>query len=357
MRISLASGAERASGKDARSQVATNEMTALAQTKGLSVCLLIATKNRPDELTLAVHSVLRQSVLPDEMFILDQSPTDRGREMVQLEFATAPAGAGKRIALHYLRDPSVPGTAAARNRLLDLATGDVVLFIDDDSYLEPDFVEKMRDCYLDHPEIAGISGMITNYKRPGWNARWWSTIFAHGPFHDERQPLYWNAEGLRGKGPIRVRKFTGASMSFRTEVIRHLRFNASLVGASREEDVDFCAMLPDRVLVIAPCARLAHNKSPINRAQDHWLKEHAQSAYYLYRRHWKRSLRNRAWFLWLRLGYCVALPVGCIRRLSLEPWRAFQAGMRRAIELTNESAGAEEAVALTSSERTGHRSI
>lgn len=345
------------SGKNACSQAATSEMTASSQTKGLSVCLLIATKNRPDELALAVRSVLRQSVLPNEMLILDQSPTDRGREMVESEFATAPAGAGQRIVLHYLRDPSVPGTAAARNRLLDLAAGEVVLFIDDDSYLEPDFVEKMRDCYLDHPEIAGISGMITNYKRPVWNARWWSAIFAHGPFHDERQPLYWNAEGLRGTEPIRVRKFTGASMSFRTEVIRHLRFNASLIGASREEDVDFCAMLDDRVLVIAPRARLAHNKSPINRAQDHWLKEHAQSAYYLYRRHWNRSFKNRACFVWLRLGYCVALPVGCIRRLSLEPWRAFQTGMRKAIELTSESAGRRGASGAFFGERTRHRSI
>jgi GT2 family glycosyltransferase len=346
-RTPLNNGAQMSSNQDAYSSTTESEASECGRAETLSVSLLIATKNRADELGLAVRSVLRQSVLPIEILILDQSATDRGREVVQSEFASVPFDAEKRIALRYLRDPSVPGTAAARNRLLDLARGDVALFIDDDSCLEPDFIEQMRDCYLDRPDIVGISGMITNYKRPPWNARCWSMIFDRGPFHDERQPLYWNADGLRGAGPIRVRKFTGASMSFRMEVIRHLRFNADLIGASREEDVDFCAMLDDRVLVIAPRARLAHNKSPINRTQGHWLKEHAQSAYYLYRRHWNRGFKNRACFCWLRTGYCVAVTVGCIRRFSLAPWQAFQAGLRRAIELTSGPAGGETAMALS----------
>src|ERR1700730_9477794 len=211
-------GAQTASGKNAYASTAKSQATEGGRAKALSVSLLIATKNRADELGLAVRSVLQQSVLPAEIIILDQSPTDRGREVAQSVFASAPSDAAQGIALRYLRDPSVPGTAAARNRLLDLATGEVVLFIEDDSYLEPDFIEQMRDCYLDRPDIVGISGMITNYIRPAWNARCWSTIFDRGPSHDERQPLYWNNEELRSAGPIRVRKFTGASMSFRLEV-------------------------------------------------------------------------------------------------------------------------------------------
>jgi len=346
IRTSLRPGTEIRSNLHAHSPAVKSETASCGGAETLSVSLLIATKNRPDELGLAVRSVLQQSVLPAEILILDQSATDRGREVVQSEFAAAPCDADKKPALRYLRDPSVPGTAAARNRLLDQALGEVVLFIDDDSLLEPDFIEQMRNCYLERPDIVGISGMITNYKRPAWNARCWSTIFDRGPFHDERQPLYWNNERLRGADPIRVRKFTGASMSFRMEVIRHLRFNADLIGASREEDVDFCAMLDDRVLVIAPRARLVHNKSPINRARDHWLKEHAQSAYYLYWRHWDRGFKNKACFAWLRAGYCVVVTVGCIRRLSLESWRAFRAGKRRAIELTRRSASGGTAAAF-----------
>jgi GT2 family glycosyltransferase len=347
IRTALKVDAEWPSGEKTDRPTAKNSVLEGGRAKALSVSLLIATKNRADELALAMRSVLRQTELPAEIIILDQSPTDRGRTVIQWEFAASPSDAARGIPLRYILDPSVPGTAAARNRLLDLAAGEVGLFIDDDSYLEPDFIEQMRNCYLDRSDIVGISGMITNYKRPPWNARCWSTIFDRGPFHDERQPLYWNNKKLRGADPIRVRKFTGASMSFRMEVIRHLRFNADLIGASREEDVDFCAMLDDRVLVIAPRARLAHNKSPINRARDHWLKEHAQSAYYLYRRHWKRGFKNRACFAWLRIGYCVVVSVGCMKRSSLEPWRAFRAGMSKGVELTSGSANMTPAMAFS----------
>ncbi len=301
----------------------------------LNVSVLIPTKNRPDELALAVRSVLEQTSLPAELLILDQSLDDRGRRLVKDEFARASRKVEATVQVRHIMDPAVSGTAMARNRLLDMARGNIVLFIDDDSILEPNFVEQVIACYASHPGIAGISGLITNYSCPGWTERVWPWLFVRGPFHDERQPLYWSAQRLRRADPIRVHKFTGASMSFRAELIRNIRFDSNLTGASREEDVDFCAMLEPLVMVIAPKARLLHNKSPINRARDHWIREHAQSAYYLYRRHWNSGLKNRACFWWLLIGYYSSLlPLACIRRLSLEPWRAFRAGRRRALALT-----------------------
>ncbi|MGH7932966.1 MAG: glycosyltransferase family A protein [Candidatus Binataceae bacterium] len=318
-----------------RNLTAPKPAAAASAKNALAVSLLIPTKDRADELVHAVRSVLRQTLLPMEMLILDQSAANRGQECVKEEFSRADRKATKRIELRYISDTSVPGTAAARNRLLDMAQGDIALFIDDDSILEPDFIEQMTGCYADNPRIAGVSGLITNYSKPAWNALVWSSIFARGPFHDERQPLYWNAERLRGSDPIRVHKFTGASMSFRSSLIRNIRFDANLTGASREEDVDFCAMLEPQVMVIAPRARLVHNKSPVNRSRDHWLKEHVQSAHYLYRRHWKRGLRNRLCFLWLHVGYLLIIPSACLRRMSSEPWHAFRAGARRAATLTS----------------------
>lgn len=300
----------------------------------LNVSVLIPTKSRPDELAMAVRSVLEQTSLPVELLILDQSLDDRGRRLVEGEFARVSRKVETTVQLRHIMDPAVSGTAMARNQLLDIALGDIVLFIDDDSILEPNFIEQIMACYASHPSIAGISGLITNYSCPGWTERVWPWLFARGPFHDERQPLYWNAQRLMGANPIRVHKFTGASMSFRATLIRDIRFDSNLTGASREEDVDFCALLEPLVMVIAPKARLVHNKSPINRARDHWLREHAQSAYYLYRRHWNSGLKTRACFWWLLIGYYSLLPLACIRRLSLEPWRGFRAGRRRALALT-----------------------
>jgi GT2 family glycosyltransferase len=300
-----------------------------------TMSVLIATKNRPHDLAEAVRSVLEQTQLPSELIILDQSDVDFGQYLVEQEFAAASEDVRKTVNLHHIIDSSVPGLAPARNRLLDVAAGGIVLFIDDDAYLEPDFIKQILACYADREDLVGVSGIITNYTRPEWTSRLWPSIFARGPFHDERQPIYWSAERLRGTDPIRVRKFTGASMSFRADAIRDLRFDANLTGVSLAEDIDFCAALRGRPLVIAPRARLAHNKSPINRDRDHWLREHAQAAHYLYRKHWKSGLRNRLCFLWLHVGYLSAMPRACLRRMSSEPWRAFRTGARRGAELTS----------------------
>ncbi len=120
----------------------------------LNVSVLIPTKNRPDELALAVRSVLEQTSLPAELLILDQSLDDRGRRLVKDEFARASRKVEATVQVRHIMDPAVSGTAMARNRLLDMARGNIVLFIDDDSILEPNFVEQVIACYASHPGIA-----------------------------------------------------------------------------------------------------------------------------------------------------------------------------------------------------------
>jgi len=300
-----------------------------------NVSVLIPTKNRTADLLIAVRSLLNQSVLPEEVLVADQSRDDHARELVEKEFEDVSQATKKAVRLRYLLDPRISGAAEARNHLMDLASGDIWLFLDDDVRLEQNCIENILDVYCRYPQIDGVAGLITNYTKPALSARLWSVAFARGPFRDERQPIYWSADGLGDSLPIRVEKFTGACMSFRAEAVCGLRFDAKLTGGSLAEDIDLCARLASHCLVIAPRAKLIHKRSAVNRPRDHWLLEHAQSAYYMYRRNWNREFKGRLSFLWLRLGYYVIAPVGCLRRGSLEPWRAFRQGVRRAIALTS----------------------
>jgi len=61
---------------------------------------VIPTRNRPGDLAKAVASVLNQTVLPDELMIVDQSPGDESRTMVDSLMA-AKAG----LKLTYIHDP------------------------------------------------------------------------------------------------------------------------------------------------------------------------------------------------------------------------------------------------------------
>jgi GT2 family glycosyltransferase len=298
------------------------------------VSAIIPTKNRPLDLSGTIKNLLRQSILPKQLIIVDQSESCVGRDLVRAALNALPAERSKTIELCYISDPSIVGAATARNRAMDIAHGDIWLFLDDDVRLDRDFIEEVISLYEKHRDIGGVAGIITNYARPGRGYRCWSWIFERGPFHDERQPIYWNAYRLHGAGPIPVHKFTGCAMSFKASIIGDLRFDQNLRGASLAEDIDFCARLEPAKLVVAPRARVAHLRSPLNRARDHWIRSHALSAHYMYRRNWAHGVTNRVCFRWLQVGEFLVVGMSCLRRCSLDPWHALQAGLRQACQVT-----------------------
>ena len=303
--------------------------------ESLQVSVIIPTKGRPKALAEVVSSLASQSVLPWELVIVDQSDNDEGRRRVDNALRAKLNGKAKSINVNYIHDPTIPGAATARNRALAAADGDVWLFLDDDVVLEPQFIEELLRTYQTDPQVAGVSGIITNYPRPPWPFFVWSTVFMRGPFADERQLIYWRAEGLRDSPPLDTQRFGCGLMSFRAGVMRGMSFDenldAHLKGVSDGEDVDLCERLPSGTkLLIAPRARLAHYHNSAGRLSDHWLRRHSRGNFFLYEKHWKHGVTNRVAYAWLYTGYALAAMLGCARRLSLEPWRAFRIGQREA---------------------------
>jgi GT2 family glycosyltransferase len=217
---------------------------------------------------------------------------------------------------------------------MELAEGDVWLFLDDDMGPEPDFVEEILTVYGRFPNVDGVSGIITNYPRPTLAARFWAAIFLRGPFQDERQWIYWSARGLRNSEPIRVAIFGSGLMSFRASVVRNHRFHGALRGLPPGEDVDFCARLgPNATLVIVPRARTTHNQSDVGRAVNHWIKEYVQGKLYPYHRNWSHGIGNYLARAWFTAGCALLVLFSCLRGRSLAPWRAFVCGLREASRL------------------------
>jgi len=294
-----------------------------------TVAVIIPTKNRSIDLGLTFESIIRQSILPNQIIVVDQSEDDESCKQVEKLYREARSQVRDVVRLDSVRDPGISGGAVARNRAMEIARGDIWLFLDDDVILEPNFVEELLAVYQQHPHVLGVSGIISNYHKPHWAYLLWAIVFLRGPFHDERQPIYWNANRLRKTEPIQVGKFTGALMSFRAEAIRANRFDENLIGVSDGEDVDFCARLgSDPFLVIAPRARLIHKKSAVGRTQDHWLRRFAQANYYLYHRNWQSGIRNRLAFVWLNVGLGVAAFLASVQRGTLAPWGALREGAR-----------------------------
>jgi GT2 family glycosyltransferase len=293
------------------------------------VSLIIPTKNRSSDLEHTLESVFGQKILPTQLIIVDQGQGDETRKSMEKLFADARFRVREKIQLCYISNTKISGLTVARNRAMEVAQGDIWLFLDDDVVLEANFLEELLSVYQRYPQVTGVSGIISNYLRPSLPYRLWAFAFARGPFQDERQAVYWQADRLRVSEPIAVTKLGGGLMSFRGDAIRGRCFDENLCGVSDGEDVDFCARLgPDALLVIAPRARLVHKKSPIGRAQEHWLRRFARANYYLYHRNWERGFRNGLAFVWLNMGLGLVAALASIRRVSSSPWLAFVEGAR-----------------------------
>ena len=287
--------------------------------KELTVSVIIPTRNRAEDLAKTLESLLTQTVQPAELIIVDQSA-----EKSYTDFLPIP--------VVYVHDQTLSGASHARNVGMDHARGDILLFLDDDVVMEPNFIEEMLTAYSDG--VTGVSGIITNYQKPGLPRCLWDVVFFRGPFHDDRQPVYWNAARNATSPPVRVQQFTGALMSFRRSAVQFHRFDTQLTGACPGEDIDFCLRLPkESVLLINPKARLVHNRRPRGRDSTDWLALQAQVYNYLRQRHWYEGFWNNVCFIWLSVGYIAVTTLASVKRGSLEPWRAWREGARKGIAI------------------------
>lgn len=166
----------------------------------LTVSVIIPTYEREEVLCQTLRQLLDQDRQPDEILVIDQTPTHQPETEVFLNQLVA---AGKIRVIHQ----PIPSASRARNRGILEATGDVLIFVDDDILVERDFIRAHLENYPDG-DIAAVTGAI-----------WSENGSVLQPVHElpaiaEKKPLGW----------IEV----PPSLAFRTEKILLLSGNCSV---------------------------------------------------------------------------------------------------------------------------------
>lgn len=127
----------------------------------------VATHNRPDALLSLAQSVelsgcLKYSPLPVEILILDNASDRKPEEALQV---FNKAVEGTHHSLRYLYSEQNLGCAQGRNMLGREATGDVIVFIDDDAKIaDPFFFRHLCDLFLSHVDAGAIAFPV--YEQP-----------------------------------------------------------------------------------------------------------------------------------------------------------------------------------------------
>ena len=89
-----------------------------------------------------------------EILLVDNNCTDNTKEI-----CVAFAKAHPEVQFQYTQEPE-QGLSAARNRGIKEAKGDIIVYIDDDALVDPNYLRDYADWFAAHPETMACGGPI-----------------------------------------------------------------------------------------------------------------------------------------------------------------------------------------------------
>jgi glycosyltransferase involved in cell wall biosynthesis len=245
----------------------------------LSVSVCICTRNRPAELRRALDSIAASSLQPSQVIVSDDGD----------EAATTALVAAHPLTIAYTQGPH-SGLGANRNHAVSVASGDYLLFLDDDGTLGETFLEQV---------VHALAEL-----RPEERAR---TIVTGADIEDGRVVVP-NDQGLLGfqsrayrpEEPLHTVVINAAL--FPRRVFEGIRFDTNLKYGFDEVDITTQAVA--RGYNIVPCfdAVNYHFPSTIGRGEYQHLASASRLYVTLKRRRWTEESPLRGW-----LGFTLAV--------------------------------------------------
>jgi glycosyltransferase involved in cell wall biosynthesis len=113
----------------------------------MKISVIIPTYNRPLQLKQAFHSVCNQTRKPEEIIIIDDA-SDLNNKIIVENFVC------EGVILKIERIEVSKGACHARNRGAELASGDILMFLDDDDTWEPNKIASQINVFAQNHHIG-----------------------------------------------------------------------------------------------------------------------------------------------------------------------------------------------------------
>lgn len=233
-----------------------------------SISAIVPTIGRASSLWALLESLAIQRCKVDEVIVADGS-NDVETATVTIHPKWQEAGlVVKRIHIQP------PNAVRQREAAIEIATGEFLLFLDDDVVLEADCVANMMDLLKTHPHVVGVTADFNNQRWPqptklwqwylhyvlklrkgAWQGRVVGPLlrFGYNPVPSDPTPMEW-----LGTGNSLVR----LSAYYKAGGFSNFFLHRSTIN----EDVDLSLKL-SRVgrILFCPTARMAHHPAPAGR--------------------------------------------------------------------------------------------
>jgi glycosyltransferase involved in cell wall biosynthesis len=278
----------------------------------LSLSIIICTKDRPRQLQRCLETILRQSALPDEIVVVDASSNDLAHKVVNSFIKANP-----RPIFHYIH--TRPSTAYQRNVGFDMARGDIIGSVDDDTELAPDVLGIIREVFEDsqNKDVGGVMPKIINpddNKRGQWSL---STLYKRIFFLSHSVAL--RVRILPSGFPVFPFRRAGVSKPQKAEVLNGLYFYRRKVaksfkfyegfrGYSFMEDAEFSYRVSKHYrLLYIPTAEVLHLHVNVSRSSYYELyKQIVENHYYFFTKAVKGTFLNWLAFYWSHIGLFIS---------------------------------------------------
>ena len=230
------------------------------------VSVLICTRNRPEHLQRCVASLIKQSVKPKEIIIVDDASSEKIDPVRVLNNSFSLVCNKSKLRLENIRIKCIrnkrkQGVVKSRNLGISAAEGSIIAFLDDDGYAHRDWIKRLMKHYWLR-SVVGVGGPVVEvgrYAETKDGFKRLSYITRHGDIkHNYRVKKFMNTKNLHcGK----VRFLMGGNMSFRkSSLLKVHGFSTQYKGNYYREETDTCMRISGLgKIIFEPSAVTYHN--------------------------------------------------------------------------------------------------
>ncbi len=270
----------------------------------MDISVVIPTKDRPRVLYQCICSVLEQTVLPDEVIIVDDGNLAR-KFVSDIEKKVESIGSK----FQYIKK-GVPGLSMSRNIGASIAKNSIVLFLDDDVVLDKEYVEVLKEDWERHKAeeyLGGIGGVIKNMRKVTFMERLFHRIFLLS------SPAKWDVTAVgfqvwttEVEKKEKVFYLPGGVTSFKKDLIGRIPFRQLSPGRTPADDVEFFLKVKKEgyYFILDPRARLFHRQTPTARENNFARGEkEGYNQCVIFKDNVEKKFLNRLIFYWSSIGW------------------------------------------------------
>ena len=153
------------------------------------ISVIVCTYNREKYIGGLLESIAKNDLPPSEyeIVLVDNNCTDNTREICEAFMKQH-----EKLSFLYVVETQ-QGLSAARNRGIAEAKGDIVLYVDDDAWVDENYLRSYACFFSSHPKVAAAGGpILPQYEtaEPDWMSPYTKALLTAYMYYGERVRRY-----------------------------------------------------------------------------------------------------------------------------------------------------------------------